>query len=68
MSSFYKLSIKEIIKETDAVSILFNVPEELKSLSIRSWSICKLKNNIRRTKKLEEPILFVLLQKVANYE
>ena len=32
MSSFYKLSIKEIIKETaDAVSILFNVPEELKS-------------------------------------
>ena len=32
MSSFYKLSIKEIIKETaDAVSILFNVPEELQS-------------------------------------
>ncbi|WP_333807833.1 ferredoxin--NADP reductase [Flavobacterium sp.] len=32
MSSFYKLSIKEIIKETaDAVSILFNVPDELKS-------------------------------------
>ncbi|MBP9848254.1 MAG: ferredoxin--NADP reductase [Flavobacterium sp.] len=32
MSSFYKLSIKEIIKETaDAVSILFNVPEEFKS-------------------------------------
>jgi ring-1,2-phenylacetyl-CoA epoxidase subunit PaaE len=31
MSSFYKLSIKEIIKETaDAVSILFNVPDELK--------------------------------------
>jgi ring-1,2-phenylacetyl-CoA epoxidase subunit PaaE len=32
MPSFYKLSIKEIIKETaDAVSILFNVPEELQS-------------------------------------
>ena len=32
MSSFYKLSIKEIIKETaEAVSILFNVPEELQS-------------------------------------
>jgi ring-1,2-phenylacetyl-CoA epoxidase subunit PaaE len=32
MSSFYKLSIKEIIRETaDAVSILFNVPEELQS-------------------------------------
>jgi ring-1,2-phenylacetyl-CoA epoxidase subunit PaaE len=32
MSSFYKLSIKEIIKETaDAVSILFNVPDELKT-------------------------------------
>ena len=32
MSSFYKLSIKEIIKETtDAVSILFNVPDELKA-------------------------------------
>jgi len=32
MSSFSKLSIKEIIKETaDAVSILFNVPEEFKS-------------------------------------
>ncbi len=32
MSSFYKLSTKEIIKETaDAVSILFNVPDELKS-------------------------------------
>lgn len=31
MSSFYKLSIKEITKETaDAVSILFNVPNELK--------------------------------------
>lgn len=30
MSSFYKLNIKEIIKETaSAVSILFNVPEEL---------------------------------------
>ncbi|MEY2738564.1 MAG: 1,2-phenylacetyl-CoA epoxidase, subunit [Bacteroidota bacterium] len=32
MSSFYKLAIKEIIRETaDAVSILFNVPEELQS-------------------------------------
>jgi ring-1,2-phenylacetyl-CoA epoxidase subunit PaaE len=32
MSSFYKLSIKEIIQETaEAVSILFNVPEELQS-------------------------------------
>lgn len=32
MSSFYKLAIKEIIRETaDAVSILFNVPEELRS-------------------------------------
>jgi len=32
MSLFYKLSIKEIIIETaDAVSILFNVPDELKS-------------------------------------
>lgn len=32
MSAFYKLSIKEIIKETtDAVSILFNVPTELQS-------------------------------------
>jgi ring-1,2-phenylacetyl-CoA epoxidase subunit PaaE len=32
MSSFYKLIIKEIIRETaDAVSILFNVPEELQS-------------------------------------
>lgn len=32
MSSFYKLSIKEIIRETaDAVSIHFNVPEELQS-------------------------------------
>jgi ring-1,2-phenylacetyl-CoA epoxidase subunit PaaE len=32
MSSFYKLSIKEIIRETaDAISILFNVPEELQS-------------------------------------
>lgn len=31
MSSFYKLSIKEVKREThDAVSILFNVPEELK--------------------------------------
>lgn len=32
MSSFYKLNIKEVKREThDAVSILFNVPEELKS-------------------------------------
>ena len=32
MSSFYKLSIKEIIKETaDAVSILLMFPDELKS-------------------------------------
>ena len=32
MSSFLKLIIKEIRRETkDAVSILFNVPEELKS-------------------------------------
>ena len=32
MSSFYKLAIKEIIRETaDAVSILFNVPTELQS-------------------------------------
>lgn len=31
MSSFYKLSIKEVRRETpDAVSILFNIPEELK--------------------------------------
>src|SRR5688572_4743282 len=30
MSSFYKLNIKEVKRETeDAVSILFNVPEEL---------------------------------------
>lgn len=32
MSTFYKLTIKEIIKETnDAVSVLFSVPAELKS-------------------------------------
>ena len=32
MSSFYKLNIKDVKRETkDAVSILFNVPEELKS-------------------------------------
>ncbi|MCO7184080.1 ferredoxin--NADP reductase [Tenacibaculum sp. XPcli2-G] len=32
MSTFYKLTIEEIIKETkDAVSILFNVPADLKS-------------------------------------
>lgn len=32
MSSFYKLSIKEVRRETpEAVSILFNIPEELKS-------------------------------------
>jgi ring-1,2-phenylacetyl-CoA epoxidase subunit PaaE len=31
MSAFYKLTIKEIKRETpNAVSILFNVPEELK--------------------------------------
>ncbi|HBK82314.1 MAG TPA: flavodoxin reductase, partial [Flavobacterium sp.] len=31
MSSFYKLAIKEIKKETSqAVSILFQIPEELK--------------------------------------
>lgn len=31
MSSFYKLNIKEVRRETaDAVSVLFNVPEELK--------------------------------------
>lgn len=31
MSSFYKLSIKEVRRETkDAVSVLFNVPDELK--------------------------------------
>jgi ring-1,2-phenylacetyl-CoA epoxidase subunit PaaE len=31
MSSFYKLNIKEVKRETeDAVSVLFNVPEELK--------------------------------------
>lgn len=32
MSSFYKLNIKEVRRETkDAVSVLFNVPEELKA-------------------------------------
>ena len=32
MSSFYKLNIKEVKRETEtAVSVLFNVPEELKS-------------------------------------
>lgn len=32
MSSFYKLNIKEVRRETkDAVSVLFNVPEELKT-------------------------------------
>jgi ring-1,2-phenylacetyl-CoA epoxidase subunit PaaE len=32
MSSFYKLNIKEVKRETkDAVSILFNIPEELKT-------------------------------------
>jgi ring-1,2-phenylacetyl-CoA epoxidase subunit PaaE len=32
MSSFYKLNIKEVKRETkDAVSVLFNVPAELQS-------------------------------------
>ena len=32
MSTFYKLKIKEVKRETqDSVSVLFNVPEELKT-------------------------------------
>ncbi len=48
MAAFYKLTIKEIIKETtDAVSILFNVPNNLKeTFSFKSGQYITLKTLI----------------------